>query len=161
MNSLSQLLADQLNKIKLTYIFLVVALFGFLDATYLTFEHLLGFSVGCSIVDGCDKVLSSTYSTILGFPTASLGMAYYLIMLFLSFLYINTQKVKVATLFSRLSVLGFIFSIWLVYLQIAVIKAICIYCMFSALSSTALFILGIFILKAKDGKNVRKNNDLL
>jgi len=123
---------------------------GFLDATYLAVQHYRGIPVTCSIIKGCDIVTSSSFSVIFGVSVALLGAIYYLSIFILSASYLDSKKIKSLYWISRLTWVGFIASLWFLYLQLFVIKAICIFCLGSALTSTLLFILGIlFIVKLR------------
>ncbi len=128
---------------------IIISFLGFLDTSYLTISHYTGVDLNCSITKGCDSVTTSAYSEIFGVPLALLGLLYYFTVLFLSLLHYDTKNRQVLKLIPPLVTLGFLFSLWLVYLQIFVIEAICQYCMLSALTSTILFILGIFVFKHK------------
>ena len=124
-----------------------LALLGFLDAAFLTIKHFQGISPGCSSVFGCGDVLTSQYSQIAGIPTALLGTFYYLTVIAISMMYINKGDIKLLKYVSYLTIVGLIFSAVLVYVQLFVIGSICAYCMFSALTSTTLFILAMYNLK--------------
>jgi uncharacterized membrane protein len=124
----------------------IVAMFGFVDSSYLTAVHLLGETPACSVLDGCEVVTTSEYSTIGPIPIALLGALYYLAIMIGSFLYLDKKKTKVFKLVSLLPLVGFITSLGLVYLMIFVLEAICIYCIGSAISSTILFIVGLYVL---------------
>jgi uncharacterized membrane protein len=141
--------------------FLVVTVLGFADASYLTFEHYQGVIPPCSVTGGCEAVLTSAYSVILGIPTSLLGALYYLAVAIGSFLYLESKhgggQIKayhssilkwtlIATAF------GFGMSLWFVYLQFFILHSICIYCMGSAASSTTLFITAIFMLRSSAKK---------
>ncbi|MBD3360197.1 hypothetical protein GF366_00175 [Candidatus Peregrinibacteria bacterium] len=125
----------------------IVAFAGFLDATYLTVAHFSGSELNCSILEGCNEVTASEYSKIFGIPLALMGSLYYITILILTLLHYDTGNKNVISLVPILTTIGFIFTLYLVYLQLFVINAICVYCMFSALTSTVLFVLGLFILK--------------
>ncbi|WKZ26421.1 MAG: vitamin K epoxide reductase family protein [Candidatus Paceibacterota bacterium] len=136
-------------------IFLVVGVIGFLDATYLTVEHYRGNIPPCTI-QGCEVVLTSEQSKIFGVPVALLGALYYLVILILSVSFLDGKKEGVIRFASRLTFLGFIASVYFVYLQFFVIGEICQYCMISAGTSTLLFVLGIYILiKTRQSKVVQ------
>ena len=135
----------------LVYAFLAVSFIGFLDASYLTVGHYTGANVSCSLVEGCDQVLSSEYAVVFGIPLALLGMFYYLTVFVLSFLYLDIKKEEIFEFIRPLTVAGLLASAWFVYLQIFVIEAICQYCMLSALTSTILFVLSLVSLKYRKG----------
>lgn len=124
--------------------FFIVALVGFIDASYLTFNHFTGITPPCFITQGCDVVTTSIYANILGIPVALLGALYYLSMLVLMLYYIDKEDVRALKAISILSLIGFLFSLWFVYAQIFVIKSLCTYCLLSAVTSTLLFICGTY-----------------
>lgn len=134
----------QLNK--LVSIFIGVALIGFLDAVYLTVSHYTG-HISCSVVSGCQEVLASPYSEILGIPLALLGSLYYLFILIMSLLYIDHANKWSKLALSYIPLFGFLFSLYLVYLMFFVIDALCQYCLLSAGTSTTLFILSLIFIK--------------
>jgi len=127
---------------------LALAPLGFLDAGYLTVEHFLNRAPPCSLVSGCELVTTSRYSVIFGVPTALMGALYYLAVILALVLYLDLRRDWIIKWTARFTVVGFVFSLWLVYLQLFVIKAICQYCMLSALSSTGLFVLGVLVLRS-------------
>ena len=61
----------------------------------------------------------------------------------------DANEDKLLNLTVRLTVIGLLASLWFIYLQLFVIKAICLYCMFSAFTSITLFVFGIIVLKLK------------
>jgi dihydroorotate dehydrogenase len=119
---------------------------GILDAIYLTYEHYHVLGVACftlGIID-CGKVIRGSYSEMFGIPLSVYGLLYYLsisasaaILIFIK----NLRLIKYYVLLS--SSFAFLFSLYLVYLQLLVIGAICPYCMLSALLSTILFFASI------------------
>ena len=147
----------------LYFTFLPVSFLGFLDASYLTVKHFVGTPLPCSVLHGCEEVTTSQYSVIGGIPVALLGAVYYLaiFILILSVLRRNmssssgvenvadANEDKLLNLTVRLTVIGLLASLWFIYLQLFVIKAICLYCMFSAFTSITLFVFGIIVLKFK------------
>jgi len=125
-----------------------IAILGFADATYLTAEHFLNRVPPCSIIKGCATVTTSQYSLLFGIPVALLGALYYLAVILGVVYYFQSKKrpaLKAVALFTSA---GFVFSLWFVYLQLFVIHAICAWCMFSACTSTALFIIGMWVIKS-------------
>jgi uncharacterized membrane protein len=53
-----------------------------------------------------------------------------------------------------LTVFGFIASLWFLYVQLFIIHSLCFYCLFSALDSIILFILGLtFSLRFNPGSS--------
>ena len=129
--------------------FLSVSFIGFLDATYLTVKYYLGTPLNCSILEGCETVTASQYATIGSIPVALLGAIYYLAIFLLIIVYLDTKREGAMTFAARFTIIGFLVSLWFLYLQLFVIKAICLYCMVSVLTSTLLFILGLILIRLK------------
>ncbi len=131
---------------KLNWLFLAVSFFGFLDALYLSIERARGVKVICVVLQGCDQVSASPYSVILNVPVAYLGAVYYCAIFLLAAWFLLFQKEETIRAMSYVTPAGFLASTWFVYLQIFVIRAICFYCMISATTSTALFVVGSYYL---------------
>ncbi len=129
-----------------TIAFMIVSFIGFLDATYLTAQHYLGSFPPCVITTGCETVLVSEQSVIFGIPTALLGAGYYLIIFLLTIIALELRQGKIFHFVAFLTPIGFLASLYFVYLQLFVLKEICFYCMVSAATSTILFALGLFVI---------------
>jgi len=130
----------------LVIVFIIVSFLGFLDASYLTVEHYRNALLPCIIFKGCEQVTTSAYSKVFGLPLALYGAAYYLFMLLVSVFYFDTKNKWGFNILKYLPVTGFLASAYFVYLQLFVIHAICTYCVISATTSTALFILSFFLI---------------
>lgn len=128
-------------------IFFAVSAVGFADATYLTVKHYLGGVPPCTI-HGCEVVLTSAQSEIMGIPVALLGALYYAAILALALAYLASKKETVLRHAAYFTTAGLIASAYFVYLQLFVIGAICLYCMLSATTSTLLFATGMYVLMA-------------
>jgi len=135
--------AETIPRKGITIGWLVLGLIGFADATYLTIEHLRGGDQTCGTFWDCASVASSTYAEIGGIPTALLGTLYYLFIFLLSVAYVDTRQVRLVHVIVPLTGIGFVVSLILVYLQVFVIHALCLYCMISALTSTGLLAVSV------------------
>jgi uncharacterized membrane protein len=118
----------------------LVSLPGLADAIYLTVEHVTGQSVRCTIVAGCQEVLSSSYSVMFGFPLAAIGAASYFAVFSIATLAAFGYRLAGHLLIPLVGVMC-ITSLWLIYLQAFVIRAYCQYCLFSAAVTFTLTIL--------------------
>lgn len=125
---------------KLPLLAAVVALIGVGDAIYLTIHHYTGEKVPCSIVEGCEQVLTSAYAEVGGVPLAALGAAAYFAVFSLAILAAFGNRLT-WTLFGVQVSLMLIFTAWLVYLQAFVIEAFCQFCLLSAGTTLVLFII--------------------
>ena len=120
----------------------VIALIGLLISAYLSFTALSGGSINyCITGTDCDVVNSSVYSKFLGIPVSLIGAVGYLLILAVSFLSIKNRR-KWFYLFI-LTTVGASFSLYLTYLEIFKINAICSFCVASLIIIIALFILVI------------------
>jgi len=118
----------------------LVSLIGLGDAIYLTVQDLTGQSLRCTIVSGCNEVLSSPYAHIGSFPLAALGAIAYFTVFSLSILTAfgyHLAKPLLAMLIAAM----FLTTLWLLYLQAFVIHHFCQYCLLSAAVTTILTVL--------------------
>lgn len=132
---------------------LVLSFAGFLDAVYLTIHHYLNGSIPCILLKGCDIVTKSSYSVILGVPVALLGALYYLTVIVLAVIYLDREWKSSLPLIKLSVSIGFIFSLWFLYVQAFILHSFCLYCIASAAITTTLFILSLFMLKFRQKIN--------
>ena len=118
----------------------VVAVIGLADSIYLTVKHITAEPVPCSIIEGCEKVLTSSYAEIAGVPLAAFGAAAYFLAFSLAIL-AAFGDARMWTLFGVLVIIMSLFTGWLIYLQAVVIGSFCQFCLLSAFTSTTLLIL--------------------
>ena len=67
----------------LRFAVLALSFVGYLDSLYLTIAHYLDFTPRCSVIRGCETVLTGRFSSFFGIPTSAFGMVFYLIVLLL------------------------------------------------------------------------------
>lgn len=138
---------DELDKIERTsnspkffaVIASVAALVGLIDAVYLTIKHFKEEAVPCSLITGCEQVLTSSHAEMFGIPLAVYGAAAYFLAFSLAILAIFGNR-KMWFVFGVLASIMFAYSLYLLYVQGFVIEAFCQFCLLSAISSTTLFI---------------------
>lgn len=126
---------------------------GLVDAIYLSWEKVTQNQAMCLPGLGdCWTVNTSKFSEIFGIPVAFVGVISYLFILVLLLIEKRNQITSnYAPMFVfGLSLTGAIFSGYLTYLEIFVIKAICPFCVVSAIVMLAVFILtSVRILKSE------------
>lgn len=125
---------------------------GFLDSLFLTYEHYFGEvnSTFCKrgLFIDCGRVLNSKYSILFGiFPLALIGAIHYFILFNLAIIFYKTKRLIIGAAILVQSFIGFLFSIYLVYLQIFPIGSLCLFCMASALISSLIFVIAFIKLK--------------
>ena len=118
----------------------IVSLAGVADAAYLTIHHYTAEPVPCSIIEGCEQVLTSPYATIGDVPLAILGLLAYFTAFSLALLTIFGNRMM-WRLFGAQVIIMAGFSAWLIYVQAALIGAFCQFCLLSALITTILLII--------------------
>jgi uncharacterized membrane protein len=122
---------------RLTIAIGVVALIGLGIAGYLTYVHYAGLKVLCLSSGGCETVQASTYAKLSGIPVPVLGLAGYFSIL--CSLAVRGELGRLAGF--GLALIGFGFSAYLTYRELFTIKAICQWCVGSAVVMTVLLIL--------------------
>jgi dihydroorotate dehydrogenase len=153
----------------LSLLLVILSLVGIADAGYITYEKYAGIVPPCGAGFDCGAVLNSRWASIGPVPVSVLGLLFYATVLTLASLHfleleIFSQKQKDVALKSSASIktyahlspihllacitiIGLIFSFFLLFLMAVVIKAWCLYCLISAATSILLFICVQLILK--------------
>lgn len=130
---------------RLRLISLIFAIIGFVDSAYLSYVKLINSKVFCGGSNQCETVNNSPYSEIAGIPIAYIGLGAYLI---IGLLHILESRDKfwyqnVPLIVFGLSLTGVLYSAYLTYIEIAVLHAICPYCVVSAIVMALIFIISI------------------
>lgn len=132
----------------------ILSVIGLIDSLYLTLKHLQGnLDLGCSIIKGCDQVLTSQFATINGIPIAGIGAGYYLVLAILALMILAKYRSALRYLL-YLSGLGVIVYLGLIYVQAFVLQAWCQFCLLSTIMT-----LGIFSLVFYQYKKLQNTND--
>lgn len=124
---------------------LVLVVIGIIISGYLSYTKLMNTSVICAEGDSfnCDAVTSSAYGKIAGIPIAYLGLAAYLViggLLLLQNRIAFLQEYGIMLLFG-VTLFGFMYSMYLIYVQAAILKAFCVWCLGHEIVITLLFVL--------------------
>jgi uncharacterized membrane protein len=120
----------------------VIAVLGAVITAYLLYVRQTGGALVCSS-GGCETVQSSSYAEVLGLPVAALGLVGFLGLLSTALARGDWARMSQATL----ALTAFAFSAYLLYVQLAVIDAICQWCLVADLFTTAIAVLGILRLR--------------
>ncbi len=124
---------------------LALAIVGLLVSIYMTIYNVSSNDAFCLGSGGCSTVNASRYSKVYGFPVASVGIAGYFAIL------LTHWHEKRDTFFKRngpllvfgMALTGFIFTIYLVYVEFAILEALCPFCLVSQITMTILFLISI------------------
>ena len=122
----------------------LLSLAGFFVSLYLYLYKIGRIGTLACGTGGCETVQTSPFSRFLGLEVALYGVVGYLVLLVLS---MDTLRRPAAAISSRLLVIlsgvGLAFTIYLTYLELFVIKAICRWCVGSAVIITLIFIVAL------------------
>ncbi len=130
------------------FLFLIpFIILGIVDAGYLAYEHYRQIIPPCTvnrflpIASDCGKVLTSSYSIMFGVPLAVFGVLQYSFLLIAVIVLIIFRKRIFSYWIIVQSTIGAVFSLYLMYIQLVILKSICLYCTLSALISFIIFFL--------------------
>jgi len=139
----------------------ILAFLGLIDSAYLTMKHFTGGEVSCGAIPGinCDIVLGSMYSEVFGIPLALLGTFYYLTVLVIGIVYLKKQDNIFVKLLLMATSIGFIASLYLIYVQALVLNAYCTFCLISASISMLLFASLLVIALSKEKNIIHESNE--
>lgn len=130
---------------RLRQITIALTILGLLVAIYMTIYKITDNAAMCIGSGGCSQVNASPYSEINGIPVAVLGVLGYAAILTLLFL---EQRPGIfqengTMMFFGVSLLGFLFTLYLIYLEVALIKAYCPFCLVSQAVMIIIFIISV------------------
>lgn len=128
-------------------VMVAIALIGLAIASYLTVTKLAGGSPICGPLQGCETVDASPYSTILGIPTAAFGLVYSLTLIAATLVWWRSGDRRFLLAAYALSLVGVVMEGYFVYLQVAVIHAVCVWCAGYGLTVVAGFVANIIALR--------------
>ncbi len=103
----------------------------------------------CPLRADCENVIHSEYSKFLGIDLEKLGIFYYSL-IFVSYLInkiFDFENLSFDFFLLSLSLLAFLFSIYLTLIQLLKIRKLCSWCLFSFVISTLIFFNSYFLLK--------------
>jgi uncharacterized membrane protein len=124
---------------------MALSVIGIVDSLYLTWVKISQNQVLCKGLGDCGPVNASHYSELFGIPVALLGTLTYLALFTILLLEgkIDFIKDNGIIISFGLSLFGTIYSFYLTYIELAVIKAICPFCVASAVTMTLILIFTI------------------
>jgi uncharacterized membrane protein len=117
----------------------LLALVGLGISGYLTYVHYAEIAPICASSGGCERVQNSSYAELAGVPVALIGIVGYAAILAATLLPGEIARLGA----SSLALGGFGFSIYLTYLELFEIDAICQWCVASAVVMSVLAVLTV------------------
>ncbi|MEX1185020.1 MAG: vitamin K epoxide reductase family protein [Gemmatimonadaceae bacterium] len=134
-----------------------LALAGIFVALYLTLYKLGAIGELSCRVGSCETVNSSPWAVFLGAPVAAWGVGFYVVTFAVALAglqarFAGSRRLSLALVL--LSGFGVLFSAWLTYLELFVIRAICQWCVVSAVIVLAIFAVSVWDYLARgDSRN--------
>ncbi len=129
----------------LRWISVALALVGVLISGYLVWSEVTNVATICPQTGGfnCDLVQNSIYSKVGPIPVAVLGLAGYLAILVCLLLEtrVPLPVERGRLIIFGLTLIGFLFSLYLTAMEAFVLHAWCVWCVGSAITMTLLFVL--------------------
>jgi uncharacterized membrane protein len=120
----------------------VLAVVGIAIAGYLTIVHYRESLLVCSGISDCETVQTSKYAEIVGVPVALLGLLTFVLLLALAIVRIlQPERTDMTTMIAFVLIVGAVgFYIYLTYLELFVIDAVCQWCVASSLVMVGMLI---------------------
>jgi len=99
----------------------------------------------CPLRASCTEVVHSDYSRFLGIPVEYLGMIYYgFIAVGYGLLASSLNFALLAIVIFSISTFAFLFSVYLTFVQIFILKKLCTWCLISAFFCLMIFLIALF-----------------
>ena len=129
----------------LTQITVALAILGLLVSIYMTVYKITSNDNMCLGSGDCSTVNASRYSEVNGIPVALIGVLGYAAIIGLHWFERKNDffEQNGSMILFGISLFGFFFTLWLVYVEVAVLKALCPFCVTSQITMTIIFVLSI------------------
>ncbi len=124
---------------------LALVIVGLLVSIYMTIYKVTSNDSMCLGSGDCSTVNASVYSEVNGIPVAAIGILGY-VAIFGVLLFENRNsffRQNGTLLIFGMALTGFIFTVWLIYVEIALLKALCPFCVTSQVAMTLIFIMAV------------------
>jgi uncharacterized membrane protein len=130
---------------RLKQVIVALTVIGVLVSIYMTIFKLTDNESMCLGLGGCSIVNASGYSEVYGIPVAAVGVLGYLGIL--AALYLEGRsgffQSNGSMIQFGLTLTGFLFTVWLIFVEVALLKAYCPFCITSQVAMTLIFILTV------------------
>ncbi len=129
---------------------IVLATVGLAAAVYLTWLKYAGAFGSCIGVGNCELVNQSSYSELWGVPIALFGAFSYALLMALLVSERRSRADWPLLATFGVSTFGAIYSAYLTYVELAILEAICPYCVISAVAMAGLWLVTIDRLRGSE-----------
>jgi len=130
---------------RLKQVIIVLTVLGLLVSIYMTIYKVTSNDNMCLGSGDCSTVNASRYAEVNGIPVGLLGVFGYASILGIFWLERKNDffKANGSMIFFGVSLIGFFFTLWLIYVEVALLKAYCPFCITSQVTMTLIFILSV------------------
>lgn len=137
----------------------VFAFCGLAVSSYIDQSERQGDPLICDVasLNGCNIVVTSAYAQFFGMPLSTWGMLFYTFVFVVAAFELAFMNQMLRRTLQAFAAVGILVSLYGIYTQVFLIKALCMYCLVSALLAIGIFIAAIFIepLSIRQLKRVR------
>lgn len=122
-----------------------LAIIGLIVSIYMTIYKITSNDALCLGSGDCSTVNASRFSEVYGFPVASVGIAGYFAILLTQWYERRDEffKINGPLLVFGMALAGFLFTVYLIYIEFALLKALCPFCLVSQTAMAIIFIISI------------------
>ena len=130
---------------RLSQLAIILTIIGLLVSIYMTIYKITSNDSMCIGSGDCKTVNASRYAEVYGIPVAVLGVAGYSAILAVLLLGRRPGFLQQngTLLFFGLSLTGFLFTLYLIFVETVLIKAYCPFCITSQTAMTIIFIISV------------------
>jgi uncharacterized membrane protein len=123
----------------------ILVVIGLLVSVYMTIYKVTSNDALCLGSGDCSTVNASRYSEVYGIPVATVGITGYFAILLVHW-YEGRDKFfdkNGPMLIFGLALAGFLFTVYLIYVEFAILRAFCPFCLTSQVAMTIIFVISI------------------
>lgn len=124
---------------------IALVIIGLAVSIYMTIYKISGNDGMCLGSGDCSTVNASRFSEVNGIPVAVFGIIGYVAILFVQIFETRNEffRKNGTLLIFGMGLTGFLFTLWLVYVELALLNAICPFCVTSQVAMTIIFIIAV------------------
>ncbi|MBK8821168.1 MAG: vitamin K epoxide reductase family protein [Anaerolineales bacterium] len=124
---------------------IALVIVGLLVSIYMTIYKVTSNNSMCLGSGDCSTVNASRYSEVNGIPVAVIGVLGYLAILVVHYFENRNRffKENSTLMIFGMALTGFLFTVWLIYVEIALLNALCPFCLTSQAAMTLIFIIAV------------------
>jgi uncharacterized membrane protein len=124
---------------------ITLVVIGLAVSIYMTIYKVTSNDALCLGSGDCSTVNASRYSEVYGIPVATVGIAGYFAILLVHWYEKRDEffEKNGPMLIFGMSLTGFLFTLYLIYIEFAILKALCPFCLTSQAAMTLIFIISV------------------